>query len=314
MPLPSLPEQISQHFSLDELRGLCFDVSINYESLRGETIEAKALALVEFCERRQLLDRLLAACAAQRPSLTWTLDQFRPTAADLRQKYCQYLINRYQYLDFRGMGEANQPPLRLPLETMFVPLHGRINRLHTDSSSQPPPIQPLLTLLQQNDGLVVLGGPGTGKTTWLKYLALQLANDHGAELGLGKRLPLVLSLSAYANVLEKENVPLSHFLADFYQSLGFDQPLDGLIQTALAEGQALLLLDGLDEVADANLRHLLSSRLHDFFTIQQQNGNKFVITCRPATYQAVRLLADGLTECTVVPLDQAQIEQFVQQS
>ncbi|MEZ4590498.1 MAG: hypothetical protein R3D55_05055 [Chloroflexota bacterium] len=50
MPYPTLPDQISDLFSLDELRGLCFELGLEFENLRGETREAKALALVEFCE------------------------------------------------------------------------------------------------------------------------------------------------------------------------------------------------------------------------------------------------------------------------
>lgn len=313
MTYPSLPDQISDLFSLDEIRGLCFELGIEYENLRGEMRAAKALALVEFCQRRQLLDQLLAICARERPSHPWQPTQFTQRTNDIRHKYLAHLRSRYQYLDFRGMGQASQQPIQLPLDAVFVPLNGRIHRSLTTQNSQPPPIQPLLTLLHQNDGLIVLGGPGSGKTTWLKYLAHQLASGRGAQLGLDAKLPLVLSLSAYATALAAGDLPLSQYLADFYQTLGFDEPLDSLFQSSLAEGSALLLLDGLDEIADPALRHLVSSRLLDLFTIQRQNGNKFVITSRAAGYQHARLLADGLLECSVVPLDPEQIEQFVRQ-
>ncbi len=316
-PGSSLPDQISQHFNVEELRSLCYDLQIEYENVRGETREAKALALVEHCARHGKLELLLEYCREKRPFRTWTLDQLIHPASQIAQQYRQHLISRYQYLDFRGMGQASQQPLRLPLEAVYVPLNGRINRTSfpTDQTDpdQPPPVQPLLTLLQDNEGLIVLGVPGIGKTTWLKYLALQLARGHGEMLGLGNRLPLVLSLSAYASALAERDVPLNHFLADFYQNLGFTLPVAGMVEAALAQGQALLLLDGLDEAADRNMRHLLSNRLIDFFTIQRQLGNKFVITSRPAGYEAVRLLADGLLECTVMPLDKAQFKLFVQQ-
>lgn len=317
MAQPSLPDQISQHFNLDELRALCYDLAINYENLRGETLEARSLALVEHCARHGLTERLLEQCRTQRPFRPWTADQISLASEAIRQQYSQHLIARYQYLDFRGLGQASQQPIRLPLDALYVPLNGRLNRLPLPASDAdtppPPPVQPLLSLLQANAGLIVLGAPGAGKTTWLKYLALQLARGHGESLGLGDRLPFVLSLSSYAAALAEKDVPLSHFLADFYQNLGFAQPLNGLIQRTLGQGQALLLLDGLDEVADPPLRHLLSNRISDFFAIQQQVGNKFVITSRSAGYESVRLMADGLLECTVVPLGQGQIEQFVRQ-
>ena len=315
---PSLPQQMSQRFDLDELRALCFELDIEYENVRGETRDAKALALVKLCQRQNRLDQLLDLCQTKRPSYTWTYDASAELSInEIDQQYRQHLIARYQYLDFRGLGRASQQPILLPLEMVYVPLNGRINRLlwraEQSQTSQPDPIQPLLTLLQNHAGLIVLGAPGAGKTTWLKYLAFQLASGHGDALGLGNRLPLVLSLSAYATALAREDVSLNQFLADFLQNRGFPQPLDDLIETALAQGQALLLLDGLDEVVDANLRHLLSNRLLDFFTIQQPRGNKFVITSRPAGYEAVRLLADGLLECTVAPLNAAQIKTFISQ-
>ena len=313
----SLPEQISQHFSLDELRALCYDLKIEYENVRGETRDAKALSLVTLCTRQGKLDQLVTLCQEKRPFIPWNLAQDTNLPNAINQQYRRYLINRYQYLDFRGLSQATTQPIRLPLEAVYVPLNGRLNRTplpaNQENPDQPPPIQPLLTLLQNNPGLIVLGAPGVGKTTWLKYLTLQLARGNGESLGLGHRLPLVLSLSAYATALAEKDMPLSHFLAVFYQNLGFPQAIDDLMQTALDQGQALLLLDGLDEVADPALRHLLSNRLTDFFSIQQQLGNKFVITSRPAGYEAVRLLADGLLECTVTPLSTAQIKQFVQQ-
>ena len=314
-PAHSLPEQISRHFNLDELRALCYDLGLEYENLRGETRDARALALVELCARRDKSGQLLQLCREKRPSLTWEFKQPANTPTEtINHQYRQHLIARYQYLDFRGLGQASHQSIPLPLEGVYVPLNGRINRPSWDidaEANQPDSVQPLLTLLQKNAGLIVLGAPGTGKTTWLKYLALQLASGHSEALGLGDRLPLVLSLSAYASALAEKDVPLNQFLADFYHNLGFALPLNDMIQTALDQGKALLLLDGLDEVINPELRHLLSNRLIDFFTIQQPQGNKFVITSRPDSYETVRLAVDGLLECIVTPFDVAQIERFI---
>ena len=77
-------------------------------------------------------------------------------------------------------------------------------------------LQPVLKILQKQAGLVILGDPGSGKTTFLKYLTLMLASGKGDELGLGERLPILVPLSAYANALsEKKFVRLDDFIADF---------------------------------------------------------------------------------------------------
>ncbi len=47
--------------------------------------------------------------------------------------------------------------------------------------------QPVLDLLHEHDGLIILGDPGAGKTTFLKVLALNLALGRGADLGLDHR-------------------------------------------------------------------------------------------------------------------------------
>ncbi|GAB4163709.1 MAG: hypothetical protein Fur0021_39060 [Candidatus Promineifilaceae bacterium] len=68
---------------------------------------------------------VLAAEAADAFLLRWG----GAAAADLRQvtaQYLQTLANRYQYLEFKGMGVVDRVPLRLPLRQMYVPLKARI--------------------------------------------------------------------------------------------------------------------------------------------------------------------------------------------
>ncbi len=48
MTLPALRGLIDQHFSDEELSQLCFNLSIEYENLPGDTHIAKAQSLVEY--------------------------------------------------------------------------------------------------------------------------------------------------------------------------------------------------------------------------------------------------------------------------
>lgn len=66
-------DQMAEHFSLNELREICFDLGVNFESLPGDTIELKALELYGFMERRGDIYRLADVCARLRPGKNWTV-------------------------------------------------------------------------------------------------------------------------------------------------------------------------------------------------------------------------------------------------
>jgi formylglycine-generating enzyme required for sulfatase activity len=264
--------------------------------------------------------------AAERPSA----GAARATSS-ARQRYLDWVAERYRFLDFKGMGVNDRVPLRLELAEMYVPLAARVElprdetwgpdvrlagRVLTEDEreamgrglSRPVPVE---ELLKKHDGLIVLGDPGAGKTTLLKYLALRLAQGCGAELGLGDRLPVLVPFSAYAGVLAAKDVPLLDFIADYFPARAIDLPVADLLREALRAGRALVLLDGLDEVRDAGQRHLAIERVVEFFRFHRPAGNKFVVTSRIVGYRDVRPTADGLGECTLVDFEQAEIEAFV---
>jgi len=270
------------------------------------------------------------------PDLLWQAIRRRPPARELRratERYLAHLVDRYRYLDFKGMGVSDRLPLRLPLVEMYVPLKARIElpeeetwarqlrlagrRVRTGEAeamgrrlSEPTPV---LDLFHQHDGLIILGDPGAGKTTFLKYLALCLARGEGESLGLGTRLPVLLPLSAYANALAARDVPLDRFIARYYHDRGVDLPLGPMLDEALAEGGALLLLDGLDEVKALAQRHLVVRRVVEFITFHRPKGNKFILTSRVVGYREVRPAAEGLAECTLVDFEDEDIARFVEQ-
>lgn len=257
----------------------------------------------------------------------------RPNPRAAATEYLRYLRDRHQYLSLKGMGLSERTPLQLPLLDLYVPLQARLElpsgetwdrsqlRLagRTLSAEEQAALtgrlsdpKPVLDLLQQHDGLVILGDPGAGKTTFLKYLVLQLAAGQGATLGLGERLPILAPLSGYANALEDDDIRLDDFIAGYFHDIGADLPLKALLTDALERGAALVLLDGLDEVQAEGLRHLVVERVVEFFTLRRPAGNKFVITSRIIGYRAVRPVATGLVECTLVDFDEDEITQFVE--
>ncbi|HEX6900980.1 MAG TPA: SUMF1/EgtB/PvdO family nonheme iron enzyme [Thermoanaerobaculia bacterium] len=263
---------------------------------------------------------------------------FGPPPPDLKEAargYLQYLVDSYQYLDLRGMGISDRVALKLPLLEMYVPLHARLHTPKGETwarqlcvAGRRPDVEeeldmgerlsrsmPVLDLLQKHDGLVLLGDPGAGKTTFLKFLVLNLASGQGETLGLGGRLPILLPIAAYANALEAGDVPLDRFIARYYEEeRGIQIPLGALLSQSLRQGSALLLLDGLDEVRDAERRHLVVDRIRDFYSRHCKagsRGNRFVLTSRIVGYREVRLAAEGLAEATLVDFDGKEIKAFL---
>jgi len=69
--LTHLWRQIDQHFNDEELRGLCFSLGIDYESLGGAGKAGKARELVAHCDRHGLLAKLAEQCRKQHPNVDW---------------------------------------------------------------------------------------------------------------------------------------------------------------------------------------------------------------------------------------------------
>jgi len=66
-----LRQNLVAAFNDSELRDLCFDMNVDYESLNGENKADKARELIGFCERRQSVPDLVARCRDLRPNTSW---------------------------------------------------------------------------------------------------------------------------------------------------------------------------------------------------------------------------------------------------
>lgn len=131
---------------------------------------------------------------------------------------------------------------------------------------------PGLRVVQRQMGhrLYLLGKPGAGKTTFLKFLV------HASLQDKLNKLPIFVTIKDWAD----SGLDLRSFIIRQFEICQLPAAW-AFIEYLLENGRALLLCDGLDEVPqEAGLRARITSNLHDF--CRQYYQTQMVITCRVA--------------------------------
>lgn len=161
--------------------------------------------------------------------------------------------------------------------------------------------QPVLAAVSSHSKLVLLGDPGSGKSTLVDFLSLCLAGDElrdssinlkrlGSAWTLPRLLPVRIILRDYA----ARGLPQAKDLWQFVQDELAAVPIaEGgslvacaeIIYQALQENSgAILLLDGVDEVPDAHdRRHQLKEAIEQF--ARNFPRCRILATSRPYAYQ-----------------------------
>lgn len=170
----------------------------------------------------------------------------------------------------------------------------------------------------------LLGDPGSGKTTFTNFLALCLAGELlgltaanlerlGAEWTAGALLPMPVVLRHFAAQLPTHGPQDEHLLWRFLtQRLGAS--LDGfapLLRQHLLEEGGLLILDGLDEVPEAQRqRDLVKAAILHFR--RQFPRVRILLTSRTYAYQRQQWRLPDFTEAVLAPFSAEQIAAFVE--
>ncbi len=178
--------------------------------------------------------------------------------------------------------------------------------------------------LSKHSHLALLGGPGSGKTMLSRWLALTFAQDYqGRSDRLGAsfsqpRLPILLELRRFSlRFLELSQQPgvsdLAAEIAAFVSGHAYYSGIPAaFIADALAKGRCLLLMDGLDEIADPIARTALVDAIHAFLA-QSAEGyaqNLCIITSRPHDYPEATLISRFHT-CRIRPFAPEDVDSFI---
>jgi DNA polymerase III delta prime subunit len=151
--------------------------------------------------------------------------------------------------------------------------------------------------------MLILGEPGSGKTTML----LELARDTiaRAEEDAKHRIPVVFNLSSW-----RDTKPIADWLVDELITKYYIPK-----ETAsdwVKNDELLLLLDGLDEVSSNRRREACVMAINDF---RQERGlTPLVVCCRVEEYEALTTRLDLGGAVSLQPLTEKQVDDYLDQA
>lgn len=190
----------------------------------------------------------------------------------------------------------------------------------------------LADVIENNDShLVIIGGPGAGKTTVTKYLTL---NGFAKQKLLGSKdysFPLLIRLRELNNGRNK-----STFLSSLLSYIGIDVELflkvkihkesGGIVETKVRNKDiekysivvrqlavevldalnAVIILDGLDEITDSSLRSTVVQDVRSLCLALKHS--KLILTTRTGEYNSI---IDNAETFELSPLSSDQISEFI---
>jgi formylglycine-generating enzyme required for sulfatase activity len=344
---------------VERLRGLLAPAKPEEVAKRAElgAVEQAIADLRRLALAKGVLDAALAPLLAQQAALRSELGLdtsespgtalvFQPPAEvspsdNPLLAYCEKLIDDCGHIPLQGVAVgASDPtgrPERMELAAIYVDLDTRtsvrervrklrrpadVAMFEDDEVESSRPLR-VLEAVASTRRAVLLGDPGSGKSTFLSYVALCLAAHRlHPEEGWLKHL------SGWKRA--EELLPIPVILRDFARSLPAGEPVtpdllwsfivdrlrryrlgaaEALLEAALQEGRALVLLDGLDEIPSNADR----VRVRDAVTAFANRYKKsdFLITCRTLSYRDPAWRVPDAKPFELAPFDSGKIKAFI---
>jgi len=167
---------------------------------------------------------------------------------------------------------------------------------------------------------LILGDPGAGKSTLLDYLTIEYTmptpktksrfNPTSLLKPLRRRIPTPCPIYVSLRRCLPTNRTLLDDILDpdteILPQAVHEKMSKNFIRRCVERGRAILLLDGLDEVASEDVYRTVIKKVNDF--IQTYPQNKVVVTCRKVGWKGG---LDNFQIYTALPLDAQQQHDFV---
>lgn len=236
--------------------------------------------------------------------------------------YLQYALNEHRFLPTQGF----ETTLRVPIELdrVFVNLHAHVHSHDREYSLRgkdrmedrfrEEDLTPLdikdafkVSDRQAIKDMVILGDPGSGKTTLLKYILVSIIQGKGEEK-LGIRDHIIPFLAPLRKLTNPEKEDFIDFIMPvcFLNECGVSKET---VDRIIKDGDAIILLDGLDEVADEESRVKACKWIDR--ARKKYIKSRFVVTSRYAGYIGRSRLEGSLLELSIRDFTMDEAREFL---
>ncbi|MFH9069800.1 NACHT domain-containing protein [Streptomyces alboflavus] len=306
------------------------DLSADAAHLHHRLLDTACLHILDFfTQRSTFVAHTLVEQSRRQAELIAKVDELiardpLPGARDVafEQRYLAYIAKKHGKLTIFGIDLADSPG-KWPLDAAYLSLTATERGRHLgdvrvgddwrqvfEAHLDPTP-RPADEALATHDRVLLRGEAGSGKTTLIQWLAVSAAHqdpdaDDGRMAYLHDRVPYVLPLRTLTRHGERLPAP-KDFLSAVGSPLAGTQP-DGWEARVLTSARALVLVDGIDEVPDAE-RARTRAWLSDL--IEAYPGNRWLVTSRPSAVREDWLTDDDFTELTLAPMSGADVTAFI---
>ncbi|MEC4814957.1 MAG: effector-associated domain EAD1-containing protein [Scytonema sp. PMC 1069.18] len=267
----------------------------------------------------QLAERLADALWSQVEVWAWEF------TSPFQRQYYQSLIDICR--DYKTQGLKTKGEFTFALDKVFVPLKvlpknpDRILPDMIQPSSMSDNLSSIWDILVANNktsayrSLAIIGSPGAGKSTLLKHLTLTYTKNTQRlqHREAPKLIPILLYLrdrNIQIAISKAQYPPKLSELIERQESIRKLKPPPQWFERKLCDRQCLVMLDGLDEVADFQVRHSISIWINNqIFTYRNAT---FLLTSRPYGLKSESdSLKDLKTIVEVQPFSLKQVETFI---
>ncbi|NQT40336.1 MAG: HEAT repeat domain-containing protein [Planctomycetes bacterium] len=297
------------------------DVNRLKSTADAQHLTQAALARVSGVSRAQLARLFGRSEASVRPATLKRLadalgvDPTKLLVGGPIEAYRKLVAEKFAQVDFRGLGLARVK--RQPIAEIYVDLPIRQAQESDDDcrraescapASTSDPQQPILATqcVGAHDRVVLLGGPGSGKTTALRFLAHGRAASDDAD----REIPIYIRLPdlCRGRDLDQQVDPVK-FVAAWAAGSGCPDVEPSLAKELADDNRpCLVLLDGLDEVGSEGERAWLIDCVRAF--VDKYPRNRFAVTSRVDGFDSAPWRGLGFSVFQILPWREKELKAF----